>query len=761
MVTSSCRYKHHNYLGIGMLLFLIMSVVTSTSGQDVAGDSLTTEIEVVASSDTINSIPVLSDSLFDDIGIIFLSEFGGWKYSTEDSTQFLDPDYDDRHWQDLNPADISLEENQNSNDYIKGWFRFRFQLDSTMTSQNLYLRLGTWGAAEVYINGVLQGTFGKVSDKDSEFVNYNPLNVIPDEFVTEFVPGEIYTLALRLEDRHTVWLYEYLGIDYRIDPWVRIASSAYGKYIQQISQFSTAFAYSISAALIIILILITSIYVLNRFDPVLRDAAIFIAIMLLTAVPEFLNATFVSNLIQYVLIAEIGNIALHLVFGWIPIILSGILFGSRPSWVKWLVVLAVPTALITSIGDRLVFSNTYLVISTLAAIWVIFRGRTNIKGENTILFFAIIAELLIIIAFIFLEPYYNSIRTTGAADAHIFVIYLFFPLMLVIYLAVRYTRNYKLLQDKFKEISRLSEEKIKVERDKQLLISKQKEVLEKEVEIRTADLTKSLENLRAAQQQLVQQEKLASLGQLTAGIAHEIKNPLNFVNNFSSVSLEMIDEALVEIEKLEKSDISEDIADILVSVKGNLTKIHDHGTRADRIVKSMLLHSRGGSGKTESTDFNAVVQEYTNLAYHGMRAGKNPISVEIQFDLDNKIGKIPLITEDFSRVILNLCNNAFDALRERQAVSGEQKDKKFEAKLNVKTKLVGSMVTLEIEDNGPGIPDDIKDKILQPFFTTKKGTEGTGLGLSITNDIIKAHGGQLTIESDTGKGSRFIITLPK
>ncbi len=718
-------------------------------------------IEQFASSVNIDSIyttPVLSDSLFDDIGVIFLSDFDGWKYSTEDSVAFKDPDYDDSHWQQLNPADLSLEEDQNNNDYIKGWFRFNFQLDSTLTSQTLYLRLGTWGAAEVYINGVLQGNFGQVSDRDKEFLNYNPLNVIPDEFVTEFVPGETYTLALRLEDRHTVWLYEYLGIDYRIDPWVRITSSSYGKYIQQTSQFSVAFAYSISAALIIILILISAIYALNRFDPVLRDAAIFVGIMLLTAVPEFLNVTFLENLIQYVLVSEIGNIALHLVFGWIPMILSGILFGSRPSWIKWLVLLAFPAALLISFGDFIVYSSAYLVICTLAAIWVIYRGRANIKGENTILLFAIIAELLIIITFIFLEPYYNSNRTTGAADAHIFVIYLFFPLILVIYLAVRYTRNYKLLQDKFKEVSRLSEEKIKVERDKQVLISKQKEVLEKEVEIRTADLTKSLEDLKAAQQQLVQQEKLASLGQLTAGIAHEIKNPLNFVNNFSSVSLELIDEALEEIEKLEKSDISEDIADILVSVKGNLTKIHDHGTRADRIVKSMLLHSRGGSGKMDSTDFNAMIQEYSSLAYHGMRAGKNAISVDIDFNFDESIGKINLITEDFSRVVLNLCNNAFDAIRDKSKDAG---DENFLAKVTITTSKVDDLVQLIVEDNGSGIPEDIRDKILQPFFTTKKGTEGTGLGLSITNDIVKAHGGQLKIESEVGKWTRFLVTLPQ
>ena len=298
------------------------------------------------------------------------------------------------------------------------------------------------------------------------------------------------------------------------------------------------------------------------------------------------------------------------------------------------------------------------------------------------------------------------------------------------------------------------------------------------------------ENLKAAQEQLVQQEKLASLGQLTAGIAHEIKNPLNFVNNFSDVSLEMIDEALEELKKIGENDhVAEhaakyaaehaaETAGILTDIKANLQKIHAHGTRADGIVKSMLQHSRGGSGKMEPTNLNALVEEYVNLAFHGMRAGKNQINVDVDLQLDESIGEVPLIAGDFSRVILNLCNNAFDAMREKLKVesgrstvesgklkvesgklkveSGKLKVesgklKVYSPKLTVRTERAARGVLIEIEDNGPGIPDDIKDNILQPFFTTKKGTQGTGLGLSITNDIVKAHGGTMGIDSEPGK----------
>ena len=281
-------------------------------------------------------------------------------------------------------------------------------------------------------------------------------------------------------------------------------------------------------------------------------------------------------------------------------------------------------------------------------------------------------------------------------------------------------------------------------------------------------IEEAFRELEAAQDQLVQQEKLASLGQLTAGIAHEIKNPLNFVNNFSEVSIEMLDEVREEVKEKLTADSSQ-LTAIINDIEVNLRKIHEHGTRADGIVKSMLQHSRGGSGEMKPVPVNSLIKEYTNLAFHGMRAAKNPINVDIELDLDENVGEANLITEDFSRVIVNLCNNAFDAMREKvTADGGPATGKKVQAgdtvpeyipKLTVRTQKKDRSVLIQIEDNGPGIPDEIKDKILQPFFTTKKGTAGTGLGLSITNDIIKAHGGELNIESKKDAYTRFSIHL--
>ena len=295
----------------------------------------------------------------------------------------------------------------------------------------------------------------------------------------------------------------------------------------------------------------------------------------------------------------------------------------------------------------------------------------------------------------------------------------------------------------------------------------------KEIEKAYENLETSHIKLQAAQEQLVQQEKLASLGQLTAGIAHEIKNPLNFVNNFSELSIELLDEVREELLAIKSpfvegtrdaqgSSVSngstELITEILNDIETNLRKIHEHGSRADGIVKSMLQHSRGGSGIIEPTNLNTLVKEFVNLAFHGMRAGKKPINVDIKIDLDEKIGEVPLKAQDFSRVIVNLCSNAFDAMRGK--AKGDTSDG-YLPKLTVRTARKDGNILIEIEDNGPGIPEEMRDKILQPFFTTKQGTEGTGLGLYITNDIVKAHGGDIKIENGLEEGAKFIITLSK
>jgi signal transduction histidine kinase len=280
-----------------------------------------------------------------------------------------------------------------------------------------------------------------------------------------------------------------------------------------------------------------------------------------------------------------------------------------------------------------------------------------------------------------------------------------------------------------------------------------------QVQKRTKELSLSLEDLRTAQDRLVQTEKLASLGQLTAGIAHEIKNPLNFVNNFSALSTELIDE-LSDLLKAAALDgkTREEIDELTYTLKSNLEKVVQHGKRADSIVKNMLLHSREGSGERRLADINAIVEESLNLAYHGARAEKSGFNITLQRDLDPAAGMIDLYPQEITRVFLNLISNGFYAASKRKEVD----DPGFEPTLSATTKSLGNKVEIRIRDNGTGIPADVREKMFNPFFTTKPAGEGTGLGLSMTHDIIvKQHGGKIDVETEPGEFTEFIITLPR
>ena len=275
----------------------------------------------------------------------------------------------------------------------------------------------------------------------------------------------------------------------------------------------------------------------------------------------------------------------------------------------------------------------------------------------------------------------------------------------------------------------------------------------KAVEETNTALQRSLEELKAMQAQLIQSEKMASLGELTAGIAHEIQNPLNFVNNFSEVSNELIDEMKEELDKGNKED-AKAIAD---DVKQNLEKINFHGKRADAIVKSMLQHSRTSNNKKEPTDINALADEYLRLAYHGMRAKDKVFNAAIKGDYDESIGSIKIISQDIGRVILNLITNAFYAVMEKKKLYSEG----YEPTVTVSTKKVDNKIEIKVKDNGTGIPQKALDKIFQPFFTTKPTGQGTGLGLSLSYDIVtKGHGGELKAETKEGEYTEFSIILP-
>ncbi|MCP3458972.1 ATP-binding protein [Bradyrhizobium sp. CCGUVB23] len=280
-----------------------------------------------------------------------------------------------------------------------------------------------------------------------------------------------------------------------------------------------------------------------------------------------------------------------------------------------------------------------------------------------------------------------------------------------------------------------------------------------QVQERTKELSQSLDELRTAQDRLIQTEKLASLGQLTAGIAHEIKNPLNFVNNFSSVSTELIDELNQVLQGGGLDDkTKEEVAELTHMLKGNLEKVVQHGKRADSIVKNMLLHSREGSGERRAADINTLVEESLNLAYHGARAEKPGFNITLKRDLDPAAGMLDIYPQEITRVFLNLISNGFYAATKRKESEGGA----FEPTLSASTRNLGNRVEIRIRDNGTGIPPEVKEKMFNPFFTTKPAGEGTGLGLSMSHDIVvKQHGGTVDVNTEPGAFTEFIITLPR
>jgi signal transduction histidine kinase len=282
-----------------------------------------------------------------------------------------------------------------------------------------------------------------------------------------------------------------------------------------------------------------------------------------------------------------------------------------------------------------------------------------------------------------------------------------------------------------------------------------------EIDKQKNNVEKALSELKSTQSQLIQSEKMASLGELTAGIAHEIQNPLNFVNNFSEVNKELLVEMKDEIKKGNMDEVNA-LADDVIA---NEEKINHHGKRADAIVKGMLQHSRSSSGIKEPTDINKLADEYLRLAYHGLRAKDKSFNATMKTDFDESIGNINIIPQDIGRVVLNLINNAFYAVDEKK----KQNPNGYEPTVSVSTKKTNARpddpvgrgkVEIKVSDNGNGIPQKVLDKIFQPFFTTKPTGQGTGLGLSLSYDIVKAHGGELKVETKEGEFAEFIIQLP-
>ncbi|MEX0719689.1 MAG: ATP-binding protein [Balneolaceae bacterium] len=658
-------------------------------------------------------------------GLLNLSVNKHWKFHPGDNLNWSDPDFDDSEWHNILPGGLSINEMPDSLWTGYGWWRLHFKADSSIYEENWNLYFYAWGAAEVYLDGQLVHSYGNFSiEADSEEV-YSPLTKIHRP--VKITPSEVHTIAVRYSyhqaKKYGALFFERAG---NLGFSLGLVDHSYNENILQSNKYNT-FTPAFSAAVLLVLFLLhLTLYFKFREDRSNLIIAVLVGLLFISDVTVYSFAYIESTRFWYLFNETVWAYSANLALLLMPYVIASIFRLKAYKKTIHLLWFFPFLAVFYYVGFSLITLLTLFIYIISLVFVAIIVAKAYSQQKKGVLYVAagMLGTLCCVIIYLFhtldiitLPQFYFYANTN--------LIFTLFPFGLTLYIANRYGYLYNSMDEEVKD--------------------------------RTQQLQKSLEELKSAQSQLVQQEKLASLGQLTAGIAHEIKNPLNFVNNFSDLSVELIEEAREEFQNSGVRSQNSEIPGILDDIEANLKKIHEHGSRADSIVKSMLQHSRGGSGKMEPTDLNALVKEYVNLAFHGMRAGKNPINVDIQFELDEHVGEVPLIAEDYSRVILNLCNNAFDAMREKlNSESRILNSEEYKPKLLIRSQKHHSGITLEIEDNGPGIPEEMKDKILQPFFTTKKGTEGTGLGLSITNDIVKAHGGKIEIYS---KNSRTVFVI--
>ena len=687
-----------------------------------------------------------------DLDSIFglrLTNKAGWIFKSGNSQDASSIDIDLGGWERLNPSQITNDMADSSGKF-EGWFRLQFTIDSAFAKLPLYLDKEDHAAEDIYINGKLFRQFGEKGNDRASFKEHIQDFDIRSPIFLE--PDTTYTLAIHYVDYSTYWGVAkllYLGS-------TRFVTNDYFDYMSFIGYRHLFDLLSSS----IFFILFWLLYFFIKEESELLFIALFSTIMLLENFSiafyggDSLYFTIPSH---YMIILTYCRFYLELCFYLFCVLFAyKIYYGKVP---KWLILgsLIIPLLFFFAFND--IGNFLYYIFKISIGIFLIYL---SIKSKNKVLSARILLYCLTL-SYVFTLVGLLVRQSTIKDDFSLRLIMVHSDTIgkAILFLGMLAFVAYR-MREKNEDMRQNAMELVKVEAEKSALIASQNEKLELKVKERTSELNQSLDELKATQSQLIQSEKMASLGELTAGIAHEIQNPLNFVNNFSEVSNELVDEMN---EELDKGDL-EEVKAISLDIKQNLEKINHHGKRADNIVKGMLQHSRSSSGTKEATDINALADEYLRLAYHGLRAKDKSFNAELITDFDENIGKVNIVPQDMGRVILNLITNAFYAVNEKanSDIEGYKPTVKITSK---RTPLLGGVgggsqsVQISISDNGNGIPDKVKEKIFQPFFTTKPTGQGTGLGLSMSYDIItKGHGGELLVTTQQGKGTTFKIIFP-
>lgn len=685
---------------------------------------------------------VLDTSMFDkNYQTIFLGGLDGWIFHEGNDLHWAAKNVDTTGWEKYTAKALFLK-NTDHNGRAEGWFRLRFSLDSSFSNIPIALHLNRWLAMDVYIDGTYiaslgnTGINGKTYEEGRSFLNPGiPLSL---------KPGIEYVIAVHAVDHAAPLNPRKLKSEVDATKDAVYLAGPENQYratylFQELSVYYSTY----TSVCFVLCLLFWFLYFQNRSEKVLFFIALGMSFFAFNMLCIFIYSVardisfFVVNLSVYCADIFLGS------FESLVILIFAAVFKRKIKrfFIPVLLVIPIYAIVINQYTDYIPLPSYIIgalsLLPFVIYLYLIISSWKNLKGAQ----WSIIAGA--VATFIFMFIFLYNLQKHPVWPWPFCYLYmggtlLSFPLSLMIYVAMRF-------KEMLNDVRRNANEVLKITEEKREILAHQNELLEQQVEERTREL-------KASQAQLIQSEKMASLGELTAGIAHEIQNPLNFVNNFSDINNELIDELKEEL-ATGNLQLATEIAE---DIKQNEAKINHHGKRADAIVKGMLQHSRMNTGHKEPTDINRLADEYLRLAYHGMRAKDKEFNADLKTEFDEGIGKINIIAQDIGRVLLNLYNNAFYAVKPPSSLKGEH----YSPLVRISTKKINDKIEIRVADNGSGIPQKIVDKIFQPFFTTKPTGQGTGLGLSLSYDIVKAHGGEIKVETKEGEGSEFIILFP-
>ncbi|GAA4399146.1 hypothetical protein GCM10023187_10560 [Nibrella viscosa] len=683
----------------------------------------------------------------------------GWKWQAGDNPAWATPEFDDSSWESIDPTKdfYDLPEVKESG---LGWFRLRLSVVQALANEPLVVMVSQMGASEIYLNGKQIYRFGQVSSDQDKVQTYNPLG---QPMALPLSTGTEQVLAVRFSFKKSLPQFRY---GERTNPLLIIRLN---KTNQETASFFASKLEPLLADFIKLgfFLLLTILHLGLYWHAPKRKAnlyfLLFAASMLFTRILYVIALLTTSVDLRFYLLATVLSL-----YG-LPLLCSlaaiYALFNIPKGLIFWLVITVclVYTPLPFFIYEVSIWFLPIAIHIDSARVALV----AVLKKKQGAWFIATGALIYVISRSLGTLTYMGYVpQGPYRVYTHLFmnVAYLSIPVAMSLFLSLEFAWAYRQLSLKLQEVEDLSAKTLVQEQEKQQLLAQQNETLEQKVTERTTQLQQSLDTLKATQNQLIQKEKMASLGELTAGIAHEIQNPLNFVNNFAEVSVEMADELQ---QSVEVGDLAA-VTDLSAELKENMSYIVDNGKRAAAIVRSMLEHSRSSSGERRPTNLNELADEYLKLAYHGMRAQDPDFQVRLCTQFDDELKPVTLAPQDMGRVLLNLYNNAFYAVRQKQrqipkmvAGTGEEAESDYQPIVWVSTQQVNGYFELRVKDNGTGIPEEIISKIYQPFFTTKPTGQGTGLGLSLSYDIVtKGHGGEMALESEVGAGSTFTVKIP-